>query len=86
MSQTSKSAKELMPWGDTDRVALREFLNKHPHFIPHLELAKPACEGDTLEKRALSGSEKEGAEKILQKLDTLAQDENTNNEEPGFIN
>lgn len=71
-------------WDDNARIALRDFLMRYP-LISFLEAAKPECSGDTLEKRAITGAEKEGAEKIIKEIKALSEDSTPDQEPTKFI-
>lgn len=72
-------------WGDDDAATLRAYLDKNPRFLAELRARAPRMtKTETMEARAMSGSEIKGAEQIFAAIDKLA-GQNPDPQESGFI-
>lgn len=74
-----------MNWTVTNAVSLRDLIKKNPAFIAVLEQAAPKCEGDTLEKRAVSGAERQGWQNCIAKIKAMMEDPTRNATDPQFV-
>lgn len=66
-------ANPLTQWDDNDAALLRNFLDKCPRFLPTLQSKRPRVTANqSMEARAMSGSEVKGAEDLLAAIDQMA--------------
>jgi len=73
-------------WTDNEAALLRAFLDKSPQFMAALRARRPkVTTTETVEARAMSGSEVKGAEHMLDAIVHLATGAQTINEESPFI-
>lgn len=76
----------MKDWTQDDAAALRTFISRTPHFIPKLLSLIPRCTGATTEERAATGSEGEGARKIIENIEkVMVQDVDAAPDQPNFI-
>jgi hypothetical protein len=60
-------------WTEQDAQALRTMLDKIPRFLPHLATRVPKITANqTIEARAMSGSEVKGADVLLEAIKDMA--------------
>jgi hypothetical protein len=74
-------------WDESKAAALREFISRPigQDFLDELTKAVTKTTGDTLEKRAITGSEREGGEIIIRKIEELRTWTNTPATSSAFI-
>ena len=73
-------------WTENEAQVLRAFLDKSPKFLPALRARRPKfTTTETMEARAMSGSEVRGAEHMLEAIIQLATGEQTIIEVSPFI-
>lgn len=73
----------IPPWRPDQAVALRQFIAGNPNFLPLLEQRICKCEGDTIEERAVTGSEAQGSRNTIQDVRDMAVDQPTEVRENG---
>lgn len=72
----------MTTWTDSDAVKLREFLGGCPHFLKTLSDRKPKIEGNTVEAAGLSGKQNDGAQKMIEVIEQLAEGQDTGEKSP----
>lgn len=72
-------------WTQADAVALRTFLSDNPKFLIALANRRPKSKGDTMEARAVSGSEAEGHLGSIEIIKTMCNDPLPQSDDAGFI-
>jgi len=73
-------------WTENDAQALRAYLDKSPKFLPAMRARRPRfTTTETLEARAMSGSEVRGAEHMIEAVIQLASGATTITENSPFI-
>lgn len=79
--------KAIIQWDANDASALRAFLRSCPKFIPYLTQCCRRCEGDTMEERAVTGSERQGAQDLILRIeyDMTIHPSTMQSERGGFI-
>lgn len=71
-------------WTQADRVELRNFIAKNPRFMRELTRRRPTIEGETMEHRAVTGSDVKGFFDAIEAIEKMQEDPPTS-EQPGFI-
>jgi hypothetical protein len=84
-AQTPPSSNDPDTWTIADAVALRSFVSENPKFIRVLAKRRPKIEGDTMESRAVTGSDVKGFLDCMDVIDALQRDPDATNENAGFI-
>lgn len=70
---TNKPEPPIVNWSDKDASLLRSFLDASPMFFAALRAKRPKItQTETMEARAMSGSEIKGAEHMLEAIRELA--------------
>ncbi len=59
----------LLDWNADDAANLRAFIAKCPKFLAVLKSRRTKCEGDTMEKRAVTGSTRQGEDNIIEEIE-----------------
>jgi len=72
-------------WNQSDAVKLRSFIMENPKFIRVLMKRRPKIEGDTMEARAVTGSDVKGFLDCMDAIDSLQRDPEASNEDAGYI-
>lgn len=61
-------------WSDADKVALRNFVASNPNFTAELMRRLPKIEGNTVEARAMTGSDVKGYIDCIETITSMQQD------------
>jgi hypothetical protein len=73
-------------WTQGDAIALRSFLNHNPKFLRVLtDKHRPKIEGNTVEARAMTGSDAKGFFDCVDAIKVMMQDPTENPDDAGFI-
>jgi hypothetical protein len=76
----------VLNWNENEAALLRSFLDKSPQFLPCLRAKRPkVSKTETIEARAMSGSEIRGAEHMIDAIVQLAGGAQTITEHSPFI-
>ena len=75
----------MIAWNSDDAVKLRTFLKDCPHFIPCLKGMAPKITGKTIEEKAMSGSIREGADKMVEAIEDYMTSETSLDEKSPFV-
>lgn len=83
--QPPPSPNDPDSWNQSDAVQLRTYIASHPKFIRVLAKRRPKIDGDTMEARAVTGSDVKGFLDCMDAIDALQRDPNADNENADFI-
>lgn len=72
-------------WTQNDAITLREYTSKNPKFLRVLAKRRPKIEGNTMEARAVTGSDVNGFLSALEAIDSMQRDPNAGTESAGFL-
>lgn len=72
-------------WTQDDAVKLRQYIASHPKFLRVLNLRRPKIEGNTMESRAVTGSDMNGFLAATDAIDDMQRDISTGGDVGGYI-
>ena len=58
-------------WHDGNAASFRAFINSNPYFFRELRRQIAKCTGTTVEERAVSGSEQQGALNLIEHMEEV---------------
>lgn len=72
-------------WTENDAVKLRTFISDHPKFLRILAKRRPAIKGDTMEARAVTGSDVKGFLDCIDEIEKMQRADYQGDKPAGFV-